>query len=314
MLGSGPSNLEPVSPLFSRLCSGHRDPLADAHCNLLLLGGFLPFCPLCGCCELRGASPNLRFAGAAALGSQVSSMTLVSGFWAGASILSVSPRHCNRLPDAVFLDLASLPLDVRCPKVYWDTWTMPHVFFCAVGDTDVELWGGCGVPPTPPAPPRGWTECSLALTHCEAGGGTTGHWRIVVWYPPACPIAEQVTLTPQPWLPIRACVNDRFVSTLVPAVDALDDMPPVAAVVRTGGFLWVLGAKPKGVIQALGLFPASDLHVTVLLAASGSPSGWGTHALSELELAAIWDVPVLVSYSLSSLERISPGEGALHGD
>ena len=236
--GLGTFYLEPVSPLFSCLCSGHRDPLADAHCNLPLLRGFLPFCPLHGCCKLRGASPNLRFAVAAALGFQVSSippppspfMTLVLGFWEGASILLASPRHCNRLPDVVFSDLASLPWDVRCPQVYWDAWTMPHVFFCAVRDTDLELLGGHGVLPNPPAPPRGWTVRSLALTHCEAGGGT------VVWYPPACPIADQVMLTPQPWLHIRACVNDRFVSTLVPAVDALVDMPPAAAVVQTGGF------------------------------------------------------------------------------
>jgi hypothetical protein len=64
----------------------------------------------------------------------------------------------------------------------------------------------------------------------------------------------------------------------------------------------VPGAKPGGVIQAWGLFPASYLQATVLLAASGSPSGWGTCTLSELELAALWDVPILVLDSLSGGE------------
>ncbi len=63
------------------------------------------------------------------------------------------------------------------------------------------------------------------------------------------------------------------------------------------------GAKPGGVIQAWGLFPTSDLQATVLLAASGSPSGWGSRTLSELELAALWDVPILV------LDLLSGGEG-----
>ncbi len=64
----------------------------------------------------------------------------------------------------------------------------------------------------------------------------------------------------------------------------------------------MLGAKPGGVIQAWGLFPISDLQATVLLAASGSPLGWGTCTLSKLELAALWDVPILVLDSLSGGE------------
>jgi hypothetical protein len=58
-----------------------------------------------------------------------------------------------------------------------------------------------------------------------------GCWTIVVWYPPACPVAEQVTHAPQSWFPIRDRVNDRLASTPVPVVDAPVDMPLVAAVV-----------------------------------------------------------------------------------
>jgi hypothetical protein len=108
---------------------------------------------------------------------------------------------------------------------------MPHVFFCAAGDTDVNLWGRRGVLPAPPALPQGWTAHSLTLTHCEAGGGMSGHWKIVVWYPPACRVAEPVPHTPQSWFPIRACINDRMAAMPVPAVDAPVDLPPVASVV-----------------------------------------------------------------------------------
>jgi hypothetical protein len=90
-------------------------------------------------------------------------------------------------------------------------------------------------------------------------------------------------------------------ATPVPAVDAPVDLPLVASVVRTGGFQRIKGAKPGCVIQAWGLFPASDLQATFLLAASGSPSGWGTRTLSVRELAALWDVPILVSDSLSDV-------------
>jgi hypothetical protein len=75
-------------------------------------------------------------------------------------------------------------------------------------------------------------------------------------------------------------------------VDALVELPPFASVVRTGGFRRIRGAKPGGAIQAWGLFPASDLQAAVLLAASGSPLGWGTCTLSVRELAALWDVPM----------------------
>jgi hypothetical protein len=37
----------------------------------------------------------------------------------------------------------------------------------------------------------------------------------------------------------------------------------------------------------------------VLLAASGSPSGMGVQPLSWLELTALWDVPILVSDSMT---------------
>ena len=62
-------------------------------------------------------------------------------------------------------------------------------------------------------------------------------------------------------------------------------------------------------VQAWGLFPASDLSALVLVSASGSPSGWGIRCLSVLELAALWDVPILVSDSLSDLSDVNIFKG-----
>ena len=316
-IGAGPSKLDPHSQLVSRLWSGCRDPVVDTHCDLPLLRGFLPFRSPRGSCELRAACPCLWFAVVGALGFRVTSIccpdppfvAVVSKFWPEASILSPSPRRCNRLPDVIFSDLISLPWDPHCPQVYWDAWPTPHVFFCPAGDSDVEAWGGRGCCLAPPAPPRGWLARSITLSHCEAGGGTSGRWTVVVWYPPTSPVSEPVPLEAQPWFPIRACVNNRVASTPVPAVDAPVDLPPVDSVVRSGGFRRSPKASPGGVVQAWGLFPASVLSALVLVSASGSPSGWGIRCLSVLELAALWDVPILVSDSLSDLSDVNIFKG-----
>ena len=46
-----------------------------------------------------------------------------------------------------------------------------------------------------------------------------------------------------------------------------------------------------------------------MVAASGSPSGWGTRSLSVIELAALWDVPILVSDSLSDISDLGIFKG-----
>ncbi len=59
------------------------------------------------------------------------------------------------------------------------------------------------------------------------------------------------------------------------------------------------GLPPKGMVHQWGLFPSSDLWARVLLVALGCPSGWGVQPLSWLELAALWNVPILVLDSIS---------------
>ncbi len=120
----------------------------------------------------------------------------------------------------------------------------------------------------------------------------------MVWYPPACLVTKPVLFTPRPWFPIRAFVNDWVVASPVPAGEAPVDLPPASTVVRLGGFRHFPEARLGGHVYLWGLFPATDLGASILLAALGSPSRWGTWALLLLELAALWDVPILVSNSL----------------
>jgi hypothetical protein len=152
----------------------------------------------------------------------------------------------------------------------------PHMcFFVLAGDTDLKEWGGRGPFRSNPLLPSGWTACSVTLTHCEAGGGTTGRWTLVAWYPPGHKASKPAPISPQPWFPIRAFVNDRAAATPVPVAEVPADLPPTPSVVRSGCTPGARGVPPGGIIHQWGLFPASDLGARVLLASSGCPSGWG---------------------------------------
>ncbi len=166
--------------------------MADAHCDLPLVNSFLSFWPPRGTCELRGAAPNLWFAVVEALGFRVFSFrsshpaftALLSTLFGSASSLGVVARRCNKLPDIIFCDRATLPASSR---LYWSVWTTPHVFFSHAGDCDLEIWGAPPITSPSPPVPRGWSARSVVLPHSMAGGGTSGRWRLDVWYPPSYP-------------------------------------------------------------------------------------------------------------------------------
>jgi hypothetical protein len=97
-------------------------------------------------------------------------------------------------------------------------------------------------------------------------------------------------------LPRRQCV---------PACLAPADLLPVAAVVRlpTDSFS---GGRESGVgaVHQRGLLPASALSTPVLLSTVGSITGLGIRPLSWPELAALWDVPILISDCLSEASGV----------
>ena len=307
---SGTPKLGTVCPSKYFLWSGRWDALADPrHCDLPLLNGYFPYRPPRGTCEIRGLSPNLWFAVVPALGFWISSLRFPDGPFVdlcgavclGASILAATPRRCNRLPDVVVLDLLLLPLVSRLATTYWRAWAVPHIFFVWGEDMDSEAPGDRGrLAQVAPRPPPGWTVRDVGLTHCEAGGLTSGSWRLVVWYPPSRSAPSPAPLDPLPWFPIRSSVLDRLAATPVRACLAPADSLPVAAVVCLATDC-VSGGREAGVgvVHQWGLFPASALSTPVLLSTVGSITGLGVRPLSWPELAALWDVPILISDCLS---------------
>jgi hypothetical protein len=150
----------------------------------------------------------------------------------------------------------------------------------------------------PSPPPQGWVAKHVCLTHCEVGRATSGWWSVLVWYPPGCPNATPIPIIPRPWFPLRVFVNNRLAVIPVRADKVPVDLPPVSSVIRSGSVPRLPGSRPDGLIQHWGLFPSSTINATVLLEASGLPTGGGKRCLSPLELAALWDVPISVSIAL----------------
>ena len=219
-LGTGCSSL---TPLWSGRWAALDNP---RHCDLPLLNGYLPYCTPWGSCKIWGVSPNLWFAVVPALGFRILSIhfpaspfvDLCSFVCPGASVLATTPRRCNRLSDAVFLDLPLLPLVSCLATSYWRAWEVPHVFFVWCGDLDLGAPVGQGrFAQVAPMPPLGWTVRDIGLSHCEARGGTLGSWRLVVWYPPTQSAPLPAPLVPLPWFPIRLLVMDRLAAMPVRA-------------------------------------------------------------------------------------------------
>jgi hypothetical protein len=157
---------------------------------------------------------------------------------------------------------------------YWASWLTPHVFFTLAKDTNIKDWGGWADVAVIPSPPRGWTSWLFPLSHCEAGGGASGRWTIMAWYPPAYPVADPIPISPQPWFPIQACVNDRVAAMPVATSEIPAAWPPASSVVWSGGFAWLVGSRQGGVIQQWGHFPASDLQPWCSWQPLGAPWGW----------------------------------------
>ena len=262
----------------------------DAHCDQPLLHGFRQYRSSRGQCEIRGAGPNLWFAVAPALGFKVGSfrfphsafLQLMESYCPQAANLNARACRYNTLPAIIFLDALSLPCGANS-EAYWASWRTPHVFFYQDGNSD---WVGC-TGNTRPCAPKDWEERSLHLSHWEAGGGTSGLWAIVAWYPPGSQPCDQIPLGSQPWFPMQACVNDRTHAKWVSADNLEPDIGLKTEVIR----LHVEGQAD--VLYQFGLFPAHNLRAEVLLAASASPSGMGVRSLTWQELGLLWDVPIL---------------------
>jgi hypothetical protein len=250
----------------------------------------------------------------AALGFRITLACFLDGPFVGllgaicpdVSILATTPHRCNRLPNIIFLDLLLLLLVSRLKTSYWRLWAVPHVFFLWARDTDLNAPRSKGqLVQVAPQPPGGWALHALTLTHCEAGGATSGWWQLVGWFPPNLLAPNPVPVEPLPSFPIHWSVMDRVAATPVRSTLLQANSLPVTAVVRLPVELIGAGRGPLvGVVHQWGLFPASDLSASVLVVVVGSVLGLGVCRLSWLELALLWDVPILILDHLSEASDV----------
>ena len=127
----------------------------------------------------------------------------------------------------------------------------------------------------------------------------------MVWYPPSRSAPSPAPLDPLPWFPIRSSVLDRLAATPVRACLAPADSLPVAAVVRLAAESFSGGRElGVGAVHQWKLFPASALSTPVLLSTVGSITGLGVRPLSWPELAALWDIPILILDCLSEASGV----------
>jgi hypothetical protein len=112
--------------------------VTDAHCNLPLLHGYLPYRPSRGTCEIWSASPNLWFTVAQALGFWVTSLRcqsakfadIVLPFCPQAAVLAVTPWRCNRS------DFLRCSVSAMGRLFILGAMGHPTCVFVSVGDTD----------------------------------------------------------------------------------------------------------------------------------------------------------------------------------
>ncbi len=205
------------------LWSGRLAGVVDPHSYQQLACGFLPYCWQGGLCEVWGGSANLWYAAAKALGFNISTICClnplmvcqVASLCMGVKSLAPLPGRLQcppRLPDVVFLDLASLPLGSDSTE-YWWVWQMLHIFYC-LGVNDSVLTGvvsnslGAGLAVAVPTPLPGWTARLVCLAHYETGGPPQATGPTLCGIPPGFPWVELLVWEPWGGTPLLCCVNN----------------------------------------------------------------------------------------------------------
>ncbi|EJK52207.1 hypothetical protein THAOC_28549, partial [Thalassiosira oceanica] len=291
--GEGPAHRHQLTS--SGLWTGRLDPVEAPHAATGIIKGFLPSHARRGMCEVRGDGPNLWPLVLHGLGFEVAALRFrdkpflealrVAGF--GGPARPYGPnwwRKGGRSDSsvvAVFLDYKGVfALASRGePGQYWARWTIPHVFFAPVS------WSI--------GPPRGWEARSLVMSHDELGGSTTATWSLVAWYPPGHDSPPPVQCPPQPHAPLSTRLGDGEWAA-VPS-------PTYARVFYPRG---VVHSEDGGAVLGCGLFPHDRLDQPVECACRFSPTGFGRRAVTPLEIAALWDVSILVTDKISAMTTL----------
>jgi hypothetical protein len=149
--------------------------------------------------------------------------------------------------------------------------------------TQGSVWGECSL--LSARLPSGWSAQTVTLSHCSAGGATSGVWSLVAWYPPFFEGATPLPVVTDMWFPLWCYVNNREHAS--PHIGKQPAVAAKAAVVRS-----------DRLVQLCGLCPALDRSARVLVSATSSPTGLGSRSLSLMKLGGLWDIPISVMDSL----------------
>ena len=153
--------------------------------------------------------------------------------------------------------------------------------------------------------PVGWAICWRTVAHSTVGGCTDGKFTLGLLLPLALLEGnDELGIPPQPWAPVDSML-DSLVSCPVASEPCFDEIP-LAKVYSVGSE-----------ILPFGLFPSDKLGAHVRVRSVFNSTRWGSRKLTLVEIANLWDVPILLqehcatsrsSIVLSELLTSTPGK------
>ncbi|EJK62140.1 hypothetical protein THAOC_17263, partial [Thalassiosira oceanica] len=245
----------------SGLWTGRLDPVEAPHAATGIIRGFLPSHARRGMCEVRGDGPNLW------------PLLVLHGLGFEVGVL--------RFRDRPFLEALRVAGFGSRALPYGANWWRKGL--ARVGGKAVAVFlDHEGV--------RGDAARSLTMSHDELGGSTTASWSLVAWYPPGHDSPPPIQCPPQPHAPLSTRLGDGEWAEPCP--------PPLPPASYPRGVVY---SEDGGAVLGCGLFPHDRLDQPVECACRFSPTGFGRRAVTPLEIAALWDVSILVTDRISAM-------------
>jgi hypothetical protein len=181
--------------------------------------------------------------------------------------------------DLVFTDLQVVQ---SLPKAYWETTRQIHLATMRREDS----W----------EPPEDWTLMVKRFRHADLGGATAGYFELaLVLRTTRYQDSSRLELPPVAWTPISSYVNSVEQATpvsagskLETALDCVEEPDPKGSVVNVGGCIHSKGLAPRGIKRS-----------KVIVQCVFYPLRECFRHLTTLEVAGLWDVPILLAESLS---------------
>ena len=257
------------------LWSGRDRVVPADHALHGIVTGHLPRRRCRGDCDILSPTPSLWFHVAEALGFRLRGGwvedKVFAGFvksqWPGVSLVSSYAGLPSSSPDVVFGSSSMLPPG---GALYWRRRLVPHLVMVDSGGS----------------PPEGWHCDEVRFAHSHMGGSTDEEHTLALWVPRTVRVAHgpYLPLPQQAWAPVEASINS------VVSAEAVGSPPRRPPLGRAAVHWWGSDVSP------FGLFPVAHLSALVCCpCVFNVPDKWGRRWLQGPEVAALWDVPILLS-------------------